>query len=154
MLFCRSRTQKSSDGKTVICKKDRKKTAKALSQYIDLTPKQIEKILKPKGQAYQVEFGNAGSNLLFQQCRRSRIGTCQELILLRLQHVNIQKANLASQENNWDGNSLKLKNDNGTEETNLVGQLGLEGYFNKQVKTGINGLRKDKQDVYGYQIAC
>lgn len=46
----------------------------------------------------------------------------------------------------------KVKNDNGTEETNLVGQLGLEGYFNKQL-TGINGLRKDKQDVYGYQIA-
>ena len=46
----------------------------------------------------------------------------------------------------------KIKNDNGTEETNLVGQLGLEGYFNKQL-TGTNGLRKDKQDVYGYQIA-
>ena len=82
------RTQKSSDGKPLYVK-DRKKTAKVLSQYIDLTPKQIEKILKPKLNLEMLE-----ATFLFQQCRRSRTGTCQELILLRLQHVNIQKANL------------------------------------------------------------
>ena len=34
----------------------------------------------------------------------------------------------------------------------LVGQVGLESYFNKKL-TGKNGLRQDKRDVYGYSLA-
>lgn len=143
------RTQKSSDGKPLYVK-DRKKTAKVLSQYIDLTPKQIEKILKPKGQAYQVEFGNAGSNLSVSTMQKIKNRHLPGIDFIATPARQYPEGEFASQIIGMA--TPKVKNDNGTEETNLVGQLGLEGYFNKQL-TGINGLRKDKQDVYGYQIA-
>lgn len=143
------RTQKSSDGKPLYVK-DRKKTAKVLSQYIDLTPKQIEKILKPKGQAYQVEFGNAGSNLSVSTMQKIKNRHLPGINFIATPARQYPEGEFASQIIGMA--TPKVKNDNGTEETNLVGQLGLEGYFNKQL-TGINGLRKDKQDVYGYQIA-
>ncbi len=143
------RTQKSSDGKPLYVK-DRKKTAQILSKYIDLTPAQIEKVLKPKGQVYQVEFGSAGSNL--------SVSTMQKIKKYHLPGINFiatparqyPEGEFASQIIGMA--TPKVKNNNGTDETNLVGQLGLEGYFDKQL-TGVNGLRKDKQDVYGYQIA-
>ncbi|MBD5805962.1 penicillin-binding protein [Limosilactobacillus walteri] len=143
------RTQKSSDGKPLYVK-DRKKTAQILSKYIDLTPTQIEKVLKPKGQVYQVEFGSAGSNL--------SVSTMQKIKNYHLPGINFiatparqyPEGEFASQIIGMA--TPKVKNNNGTDETNLVGQLGLEGYFDKQL-TGVNGLRKDKQDVYGYQIA-
>ncbi|MCB8642683.1 penicillin-binding protein, partial [Holdemanella sp. DFI.5.55] len=42
------------------------------------------------------------------------------------------------------------KTNDKTGQTKLVGRLGLESYFNKNL-TGINGLKEIKQDVYGYQ---
>lgn len=143
------RTQKSSDGKPLYVK-DRQKTAKILSQYIDLTPKQIEKILKPKGQAYQVEFGSAGSNLSVSTMQKIKNRHLPGINFIATPARQYPEGEFASQIIGMA--TPKIKNDNGTEETNLVGQLGLEGYFNKQL-TGTNGLRKDKQDVYGYQIA-
>ena len=44
------------------------------------------------------------------------------------------------------------KTNDKTGQTKLVGRLGLESYFNKNL-TGINGLKEIKQDVYGYQLA-
>ena len=143
------RTQKSSDGKPLYVK-NRQKTAKILSQYIDLTPKQIEKTLKPKGQAYQVEFGSAGSNLSVSTMQKIKNRHLPGINFIATPARQYPEGEFASQIIGMA--TPKIKNDNGTEETNLVGQLGLEGYFNKQL-TGINGLRKDKQDVYGYQIA-
>lgn len=143
------RTQKSSDGKPLYVK-NRQKTAKILSQYIDLTPKQIEKTLKPKGQAYQVEFGSAGSNLSVSTMQKIKNRHLPGINFIATPARQYPEGEFASQIIGMA--TPKIKNDNGTEETNLVGQLGLEGYFNKQL-TGTNGLRKDKQDVYGYQIA-
>lgn len=143
------RTQKSSDGKPLYVK-NRQKTAKILSQYIDLTPKQIEKTLKSKGQAYQVEFGSAGSNLSVSTMQKIKNRHLPGINFIATPARQYPEGEFASQIIGMA--TPKIKNDNGTEETNLVGQLGLEGYFNKQL-TGTNGLRKDKQDVYGYQIA-
>ena len=143
------RTQRSSNGKPLYVK-DRQKTAKVLSQYIDLTPKQIEKILKPKGQAYQVEFGSAGSNLSVSTMQKIKNRHLPGINFIATPARQYPEGEFASQIIGMA--TPKVKNNNGTEETNLVGQLGLEGYFNKQL-AGTNGLRKDKQDVYGYQIA-
>lgn len=134
------RTQKSSDGKPLYVK-NRQKTAKILSQYIDLTPKQIEKTLKPKGQAYQVEFGSAGSNLSVSTMQKIKNRHLPGINFIATPARQYPEGEFASQIIGMA--TPKIKNDNGTEETNLVGQLGLEGYFNKQL-TGTNGLRKDK----------
>lgn len=143
------RTQKSSDGKPLYVK-DRQKTAKILSQYINLKPAQIEKALKPKGQAYQVEFGSAGSNLSASTMQKIKKHHLPGINFIATPARQYPEGEFASQIIGMA--TPKVKTKNGTDETNLVGQLGLEGYFDKEL-TGVNGLRKDKQDVYGYQIA-
>ncbi len=143
------RTQKSSDGKPLYVK-DRKKTAQILSQYINLKPAQIEKALKPKGQAYQVEFGSAGSNLSASTMQKIKKRHLPGINFIATPARQYPEGEFASQIIGMA--TPKVKTKNGTDETNLVGQLGLEGYFDKEL-TGVNGLRKDKQDVYGYQIA-
>ena len=143
------RTQKSSDGKPLYVK-DRQKTAKILSQYINLKPAQIEKALKPKGQAYQVEFGSAGSNLSASTMQKIKKHHLPGINFIATPARQYPEGEFASQIIGMA--TPKVKTKNGTDETNLVGQLGLEGYFDKEL-TGVNGLRKDKQDVYRYQIA-
>ncbi|MBC8745020.1 PASTA domain-containing protein [Lactobacillus sp. Marseille-P7033] len=143
------RTQKSSDGKPLYVK-DRQKTVKILSQYINLKPAQIEKALKPKGQAYQVEFGSAGSNLSASTMQKIKKHHLPGINFIATPARQYPEGEFASQIIGMA--TPKVKTKNGTDETNLVGQLGLEGYFDKEL-TGVNGLRKDKQDVYGYQIA-
>lgn len=143
------RTQKSASGKPLYVK-DRHKTAKVLAPYLNLPPTRIEKILNPKGQAYQVEFGSAGSNLSISTMQKIKKHHLPGINFIATPARQYPEGEFASQIIGMA--TPKVKNNNGTDETYLVGQLGLEGYFNKQL-TGTNGLRKNKQDVYGYQLA-
>lgn len=142
------RNQRSNTGKPLYVT-NKKKTAKILARYIDLTPAKIEKILTTNRQTYQVEFGAAGSHL--------SVATMQKIKSHHLPGINFvatparqyPEGEFASQLIGMANPKTDPKTPGGT---TLVGQLGLEGYFNKQL-TGINGIRQDKQDVYGYQLA-
>ncbi|MCH3922498.1 penicillin-binding transpeptidase domain-containing protein [Limosilactobacillus sp.] len=138
--------QRSNSGKPLYVT-NKKKTARILARYIDEPASKIKKTLTTDGQTYQVEFGTAGSNL--------SVATMQKIKSYHLPGINFV-ATPARQypEGEFASQLIGMANpkteDNGT--TKLVGQLGLEGYFNKQL-TGTNGIRQDKQDVYGYRLA-
>ena len=142
------RNQRSNSGKPLYVT-NKKKTAKVLAQYINLSPAKIEKILTTNRQTYQVEFGAAGSHL--------SVATMQKIKSHHLPGINFvatparqyPEGEFASQLLGMANPKTDAKVPGGT---TLVGQLGLEGYFNKQL-TGVNGIRQDKQDVYGYQLA-
>lgn len=143
------RSQKTAEGKPLYVK-NRKKTAKVLARYLDLSAGQIEKILNPRGQVYQVEFGSAGSNLSASTMQKIKAQHLPGINFIATPARQYPEGEFASQIIGMA--TPKVKNENGTDETYLIGQLGLESYFNKQL-TGVNGLRKAKQDIYGYQIA-
>lgn len=142
------RNQRSNTGKPLYVT-NKKKTAKVLARYINLSPAKIEKILTTNRQTYQVEFGAAGSHL--------SVATMQKIKSHHLPGINFvatparqyPEGEFASQLIGMANPKTDPKVPGGT---TLVGQLGLEGYFNKQL-TGVNGIRQDKQDVYGYQLA-
>ncbi|MCX2185854.1 penicillin-binding transpeptidase domain-containing protein [Limosilactobacillus pontis] len=142
------RNQRSNTGKPLYVT-NKKKTAKMLARYINLSPAKIEKILTTNRQTYQVEFGAAGSHL--------SVATMQKIKSHHLPGINFvatparqyPEGEFASQLIGMANPKTDPKVPGGT---TLVGQLGLEGYFNKQL-TGVNGIRQDKQDVYGYQLA-
>jgi penicillin-binding protein 2B len=138
--------QHSNSGKPLYVT-NRRKTAKILAKYINMSPAKIEKRLVTDGQTYQVEFGPAGSNL--------SVATMQKIKNYHLPGINFiatparqyPEGNFASQ---IIGMASPQVENNGA--TKLIGQIGLESYFNKQL-TGTNGIRQDKQDVYGYRLA-
>lgn len=142
------RNQRSNTGKPLYVT-NKKKTAKVLARYINLSPAKIEKILTTNRQTYQVEFGAAGSHL--------SVATMQKIKSHHLPGINFvatparqyPEGEFASQLIGMANPKTDPKVPGGT---TLVGQLGLEGYFNKQL-TGVNGIRQDKQDIYGYQLA-
>lgn len=142
------RNQRSASGKPLYVK-DKAKTARTLAKYINLSPAKIKKILTTNGQTYQVEFGTAGSNLSIATMQKIKKEHLPGINFLATPARQYPEGEFASQ---LIGLASPKVNTKGSGETNLVGQLGLESYFNKQL-TGVNGMRKDKQDVYGYQLA-
>ncbi|MFR0771634.1 MAG: hypothetical protein ACLSH6_06575 [Limosilactobacillus pontis] len=137
------RNQRSNTGKPLYVT-NKKKTARFWHATSTLRLPRL-KILTTNHQTYQVEFGAAGSHLSVATMQKIKVITCRGSTLWRPRPDNIG-GQFASQLIGM----ANLRQDPGG--TALVGQLGLEGYFNKQL-TGINGIRQDKQDVYGYQLA-
>lgn len=126
-----------------------KKTAKVLAKYLDLSEAQILKILSPSSKGiFQVQFGTAGSNLSVATMEKIKKANLPGINFTQIPAREYSEGNFASQLLGMT--TLKTNTKTGT--TQLVGDMGLEGYFNKQL-TGTNGYRTVKQDVYGYQLA-
>lgn len=142
------KSQKTASGKPLYVK-DKKKTAKILAKYIDLSESNILKILSKKGQSYQVEFGSAGSNL--------SVAKMQQIKAEKLPGIGFVATPARSYpENDFASQIIGLATPNITNkqtgQMTLIGQIGLESYFNK-ILTGKNGVKQEKKDVYGYQLA-
>ena len=118
-----------------------------MAKYINMPYSKILKRLNTKNQAFQVEFGTAGSNLSVATMQKIKKENLQGIDFIATPARQYPEGEFASQ---ILGIASPKTNSNG--QTTLVGQIGLEGYFNKQL-TGTNGMRKDKQDIYGYRIA-
>lgn len=142
------RNQRSNSGKPLYVT-NKEKTARVLSQYIDLSPAKIKKILTAKRQTYQVEFGTAGSGLSVATMQKIKSHHLPGINFIATPARQYPEGEFASQLIGVANPKTDPKAPGGT---TLVGQLGLESYFNKQL-TGVNGIRQDKQDVYGYQLA-
>lgn len=138
--------QRSTSGKPMYVE-NKEKTARVLAKYINMPYSKILKRLNTKNQAFQVEFGTAGSNLSVATMQKIKKENLQGIDFIATPARQYPEGEFASQ---ILGIASPKTNSNG--QTTLVGQIGLEGYFNKQL-TGTNGMRKDKQDIYGYRIA-
>ena len=124
---------------------DKEKTAKELSKKIDTKYERILEILKKD--AYQVEFGTGGKNL-----SQLKMEDIKNLNLPGIDFIKSTKRYYP----NGDFASYLLgytKNkemDDGN--TYMVGELGIEGYYNKEL-TGTSGYIKYEKDGRGNIIA-
>ncbi|MDO4903337.1 MAG: penicillin-binding transpeptidase domain-containing protein [Limosilactobacillus sp.] len=140
------KSQVSTNGKPLYVK-DKKKTARVLSKYLKLSYSDILARLEKNKNAFQVEFGSAGSNLSVAQMQRIKSHNLPGIDFVSTPARSYPEGEFASQ---ILGLATSKTDDSG--QTKLYGQIGLEQYFNKQL-TGTNGLQTDKQDVYGYRLA-
>ncbi|MBB1062363.1 penicillin-binding protein [Limosilactobacillus fastidiosus] len=142
------KSQHSADGKPLYVK-NKQRTAKILAKYIDIPKSQILKTLSKKGQSYQVEFGSAGANLSVAKMQQIKAEKLPGIGFIATPARSYPEGEFASQ---IIGMATPRVTNKETGQMTLVGQIGLEKYFNKKL-TGKNGLRQDKRDVYGYSLA-
>jgi len=125
--------------------KDKEETALALSKLIDTSYERILEILNKK--AYQVEFGPGGKNLSQLEM--------EEIKALNLPGIDFIKSVKRYYPNGDFASYLlgytKNKEDN-EGNTWMVGELGLEGYYNKEL-SGESGYIKYEKDGRGNKIA-
>ena len=134
-----SRTSDEANPKHVV---DKETTAEKLSPLINMTPKQILKLLNTKN-VYQVELGPGGRNIteLIKE----------EIEALDLPGIDFIKSTKREYPNGDFASYIigyAKKNDEGS----IVGELGIEGKYNNEL-TGPNGKTIYQIDAYGYRIA-
>lgn len=128
---------------------NKKKAAKVLAKYLDITEKKALSIMSPKRKnVYQVEFGTAGSSISVSTMQKIKAQHVTGLEFTSTPARQYPAGEFASQLIGLATARTNAK----TGQSKLVGRLGLESYFNKNL-TGTNGLKEIKQDVYGYQLA-
>lgn len=120
---------------------DKEKTAKKLATIIDLSEDRIYKILDQKG-LYQVEFGSAGKGLT--QIQKEQI---EALNLPGIDFVGASKRYYP----NLDFASYTLGYVGTNEDGEMVGEMGIESYYNKEL-TGTNGSLEYQKDASGYKL--
>ena len=134
-----SRTSDEANPRHVV---DKETTAEKLSPLINMTPKQILKLLNTKN-VYQVELGPGGRNIteLIKD----------EIEALDLPGIDFIKSTKREYPNGDFASYIigyAKKNDEGS----IVGELGIEGKYNNEL-TGTNGKTIYQKDAYGYRIA-
>ena len=140
-----SHSMKTTSGKAEYVT-NKAKTAKVLAKYIDLSEAQIKKRLNTKN-AFQVQFGTAGSNL--------SVATMEKIKAQKLPGITFTKtASRVYPEGQFASQLIGLATAKTTKSgtSKLVGQFGVEAALNK-ILTGVNGLKKSINDVYGTQLA-
>lgn len=119
---------------------DKKKTAKELSKIIDMEPEEIEKQLNQK-KAFQVEFGQKGTNLTYQDKQKLEKMDLPGITLYPETERFYPNGNFASHligmaQKNPDTGELK-------------GALGVEKIFDSYL-SGTKGALSYIQDIWGY----
>lgn len=134
-----SRTSDEANPKHVV---DKEITAEKLSPLINMTPKQILKLLNTKN-VYQVELGPGGRNIteLIKE----------EIEALDLPGIDFIKSTKREYPNG-DFASYIIGYAKKNEKGSIVGELGIEGKYNNEL-TGTNGKTIYQKDAYGYRIA-
>jgi len=137
-----SRTEEGKEARHVL---DKEETAKSLSELIDTPYERILEILNKD--AYQVEFGPGGKNL-----SQLEMESIKELNLPGIDFVKSTKryypnGDFASYLLGYTKNK-ELEDGN----TYMVGELGIEGYYNKEL-TGKSGYITYEKDGRGNKIA-
>lgn len=133
-----SRSKNQTKPQHVIDKED---TAKKLASIIDLSEDRIYKILDQKG-LYQVEFGTAGKGLT--QIQKEQI---EALKLPGIDFIASSKRYYP----NLDFASYTLGYVGTNDDGEMVGEMGIESYYNKEL-TGTNGSLEYQKDASGYKL--
>ena len=124
---------------------DKEKTAKVLSEYIDTDYERILEILNKK--AYQVEFGTGGKNLSQLQMEKIRDLNLPGIDFIKSIKRYYPNGDFASY---LIGYTKDKEMEDGN--TYMVGELGAEGYYNKEL-TGKSGYITYEKDGRGNRIA-
>ena len=127
---------------------DTAKTAKILSNYIDMTEQEIVNLLDKniKAEKYQVEFGKAGrdiSNKLMEEIKSNKLPGIIFIEDLKRLYPNGQFAS------HLIGFALKEEKEDGTAEP--VGKMGLEYIYDEEL-TGTPGKVEFKSDTKGFLL--
>jgi len=120
---------------------DKEYTANVLSEYINMTPESILKLLNQSG--YQVELGPGGRNIS-EKLKKD----IEALDLVGIDFIKSSKRYYPYGDFASYIIGYAKKNSNGK----IVGELGVEGYYNNEL-TGKDGKTTYQQDAYGYHIA-
>ena len=124
---------------------DKENTAKVLAEYIDTDYDRILEILNKK--AYQVEFGNGGKNLSQLEMEKIRDLNLPGIDFIKSTRRYYPNGDFASY---LIGYTKNKEMDDGN--TYMVGELGIEGYYNKEL-TGKSGYITYEKDGRGNRIA-
>ncbi|MER2169317.1 MAG: penicillin-binding protein [Psychrobacillus psychrodurans] len=127
---------------------DTAKTAKVLSNYIDMTEQEIISLLDKniKAEKYQVEFGKAGrdiNNQLMEEIKSNKLPGIIFIEDLKRLYPNGQFAS------HLIGFALKEEKEDGTAEP--VGKMGLEYIYDEEL-TGTPGKVEFKSDTKGFLL--
>lgn len=133
-----SRTTNMSDPKHVV---DKEYTAKMLATVINLEESKILEYLSQENK-YQVEFGSKGRNLT-------------EIVKKKIEDLELPGIDFMESTQRYYKMSNFASYIIGYAKTNdegeIVGELGLESYFNKEL-SGKDGYITYQSDAYGYQL--
>ena len=129
---------------------DKPYTAKMLAEVltknnISVTEEYILKLLNQEG-LYQTEFGTAGKGLTENVKRQIEALDLPGISFVKTSKRYYQNGNFASYIIGY------AKTYETEEETEIRGELGIEGYCNRYLK-GKDGLLTYQKDAYGYQMA-
>jgi penicillin-binding protein 2B len=124
---------------------DPQHTAKALAEVIPLEEQRIYEILTRDGDPYQVEFGNAGRGLSYEQKEKIEQLKLPGIILTSEKKRFYPNGSFAA---HLIGFAQKDEED---EEGKTVGMMGIEKTYNKQL-TGKDGQIDYKADLKGYLL--
>ena len=132
---------RSEGSDTILHVVDKENTAKILAPYINMSEEDILTLLNKD--AYQVELGPGGRNL-------------SQLEMEEIKNLNLPGIDFISTTKryypNGDFASYILGYTKNDDEGNIVGELGIEEYYNKEL-TGTPGFITYEKDRYGYKIA-
>ena len=124
---------------------DKEKTAKALSEKLDMKYEKVLEILNKD--AYQVEFGINGKNLSQLEMEEIKNLNLPGIDFLKSTKRYYPNGDFASY---LLGYTTNKELDDGN--VYMVGELGIEGYYNKEL-TGVSGYIKYEKDGRGNIIA-
>ena len=124
---------------------DPKVTAKSLAEIIPLEEQKIYEILTKDGDPYQVEFGNAGRGLSYEQKEKIEQLELPGIILTSEKKRFYPNGTFAA---HLIGFAQKDEEDS---EGKTVGMMGIEKTYNKQL-TGKDGKINYKADLKGYLL--
>lgn len=123
---------------------DKKKTAEVLSKYINTSYERILELLSKD--AYQVEFGTGGKNLSQLEMEKIKNLNLPGIDFIKSTKRYYPNGDFASY---LVGYTKNKELDDGN--TYMVGELGIEGYYNKEL-TGTSGYITYEKDGRGNRI--
>ena len=140
--------ERTGESKVVKHVVDKEYTAEKLSGVLDIPKEQILKYLSKD--AYQVELGPKAKNLT-----ELKKGEIEALQLPGIDFVETQQryypfGRFASYIMGY-ARKKEVTNEDGEKTEDIVGEMGVESYFNKEL-TGINGFVVYQKDRNGYKI--
>ncbi len=139
--------QKDKDGKPKYVA-NKRKTARILSGYLDMSEDKIYKDLNPsKKGVFQVQFGPNGSNLSVNKMEEIKSRNLPGIKFIKNPARQYPEGNFARQ---LIGLASPVTNKK-TMQVTLVGRLGLEKDLNKEL-SGRNGIKKSSTALYGSQL--
>ncbi len=128
---------------------DKEKTAEALAPILSMTKEEVLKYLN-KENVYQTEFGSHGKGLSELTKKKIEALNLPGIDFVESYQRYYPKGNFMSYTLGYAKNQTEVKN--GVEKDNIVGEMGLELYYDKILK-GKDGYLTYQKDLKGYQIA-